>query len=87
MKSSKITFVLTAVAAIALVVGATGCDKKETAGEKIDNASDKLKAAAGDAKDAVKDAANKTGDAIKEGAKATKDAVTNAVNSITNTNK
>lgn len=79
MKTTKTTFVLTVIAALALVVAATGC-KEKTATEKMQDA-------ASDAKDAVKDAANKTGEAIKEGAKATKEAVTNAVNSVTNTNK
>lgn len=87
MKTTKTQFVLAAITAFALVVAVAGCDKDKTAGENVDKATEKAKDAAGDAKDAVKDAAKKTGDAIKEGAQATKDAVTNAVNSITNTNK
>ena len=79
MKSIKTPFVLTLIAALALTVGAIGCKEKTT--------SEKAADAMGDAKDALKDAANKTGEAIKDGAKATKDAVTNAVNSVTSTNK
>jgi len=79
MKSIKTPFVLTLIAALALTVGAVGC-KEKTATEQMQDA-------AKDAKDSMKDAAKKTGEAVKEGAQATKDAVTNAVNSITNTNK
>jgi len=79
MKTNKTPFVLTIIAAIALAVVATGCGDKP--------ANEAAKEHATEAKDALKDAANKTGEAIKEGAQATKDAVTNAVNSITNTNK
>lgn len=88
MKTNKTPFVLTVIAAAALMIVGVGCEKKnETMGEKLDNATEKAKDAASDAKDAVKDAAHKTGEAIKDGAQATKDAVTNAVNNLTNTNK
>lgn len=79
MKSFKKQFVLVLAAAVAIAAVGAGCHEK--------TAEEKMKDAAGDAKDAMKDAADKTGDAIKEGAKATKDAVTNAVGSMTSTNK
>jgi hypothetical protein len=48
-----------------------GCNKEETAGEKLDRAIDKTK-------EATKDAADKTGDALKKAGDKTKEAVTNA---------
>jgi hypothetical protein len=71
MKSLKKQFAIALLAVLAVGAVSVGCNKSD--GDK--------------AKDDIKDAANKTGDAIKEGAAATKDAVTNAVDSVTNTNK
>jgi hypothetical protein len=82
MKSSKKPFAVALLAVLAIGAVSTGCNKSDT-----QKAEDNAKSAASDAKDDVKDAANKTGDAIKEGAAATKDAVTNAVGSMTSTNK
>jgi hypothetical protein len=78
MKSLKKQFAFALIAVLAVGAFTVGC-KKST--------EDKMKDAASDTKDAVKAAAEKTGDAIKDGAKATKDAVTNAVDSMTSTNK
>lgn len=79
MKTLTKQFVLIAIVAAAIAALGTGCKEKTT--------TEKMKDAASDAGDAAKDAAKKTGDAIKEGAQATKDAVTNAVDSMTSTNK
>ena len=82
MKSFKKQFAVALLAVLAVGAVSVGCNKSD-----MDKAADKTKDAAGDAKDAVKDAANKTGEAIKDAAVTTKDAVTNAMGSMTSTNK
>lgn len=82
MKSLKKQLAITLVAVLAVGAVSIGCNKSD-----MDKAADKTKDAASDAKDAVKDAASATGEAVKDAAVTTKDAVTNAVGSMTSTNK
>lgn len=82
MKSFKKQLAVSLIAVLAVGAFTVGCNKSDT-----EKAEDKVKDAATDTKDAVKDAAEKTGDAIKDAAHATHDAATNAIGSMTSTNK
>jgi len=62
-------------AALAMGVGFAGCEKNETAGDKLDNAIDATS-------DAVEDAADATGDAVDDAVDATGDAVDDAADAV-----
>lgn len=81
MKTFKKQLAVALIAVVAVGIFA-GCKRSDT-----EKAGDTLKDAATDTKDALKDAADKTGDALKDAAHATHDAATNAIDSMTSTNK